>query len=179
MEVSIIKETHKFTAEEKKQWWDEGEWCNEPDLVEFEHCGLKCKVVRQAHKEIHAVDFHMFGGYLTGYVSVDKKHPCYAKGPLDQSTNGLEVHGGVTFNDFHEDGLYWIGFDCAHCYDITPSMEVLKKRYGLDLDGLSEMKKKYPDSQLFNPIYKNMSYTIGECKALAEQLEKMKGKSGR
>src|ERR1044072_1633795 len=74
-----MKITHKFTSDEKKEWWGYGEWIEEPDLVEFEHCGLKCKIVRQAHQEPNTEEFHMFGGYLTGYVSVPENHCKYKK----------------------------------------------------------------------------------------------------
>jgi hypothetical protein len=41
-----IKKTHKFTSEEKLSWLGYGEWVEEPDLVEFEHCGLKCEIIK-------------------------------------------------------------------------------------------------------------------------------------
>lgn len=84
------------------------------------------------------------------------------------------MHGSVTFNDFHKDNLYWIGFDCAHSTDILPSMEMLKKRYNFHASPLDELREKYKDSPIFNPTYKNISYAIGECKSLAEQLAGIK-----
>lgn len=167
------KMTNKFTSEEKESWWGKGEWCDESDLVEFEHFGLKCKVIRQATPEPDTKELHMFGGHLCGYVSIDKDHAYYEKNYSDLD---LEAHGGITFGDFHDDGLYWIGFDCGHCMDVIPSMQFLKKKYNF-FEGdsiLDEIRKRHKDNPLFNPTYKNISYAIEECKSLAEQLDKLK-----
>lgn len=159
-----MKETNRYTSDEKKLWWGYGEWCEEPDLVEFEHCGFKCIVFRQASRET-CEEFHMSGGHLTGYVAIDKDHTFYGK---DAYHLYLDVHGGITFAEIGNEELFFIGFDCAHAGDITPSMEMLKKKYSNEI---YQVPEQFKHLSLFNPTYKNIAFAVGECKYLAEQLK--------
>lgn len=129
----------------KLEAWGEGEWIDEPDFVEFEHEGIKCKIIRRA----------LFGNYLCGYVRV----PETFEGDIDE----LEVHGGITYNNECENE-HWIGFDCAHANDLLPSIEMMKKE--------DESYRKYFEdcAKNFNPVYRNMEFVIKETKSLAEQL---------
>ena len=158
---------HKYSPKEKLQWWAEGEWVNEPDLVAFEHMGIECIVLRVAMQEPFAKDFHVFGGYLNGYVSIPEGHP-YSGKDLDEMN--IDCHEGLTFS---KDG--WIGFDCAHSQDYVPSTEHLKKTASWMQeyrDREKELKDKFDmhDSPIFHNSYKNIEFVIGECKSIAEQL---------
>lgn len=66
-------------------------------------------------------------GVRCGYVSVDK----YKDFTL---YNEIDCHGGITFSDClpHNYGAkaqFYIGFDCAHCYDAHDFDQAFK--YGL------------------------------------------------
>ncbi len=70
-------------------------------------CGFDFKVVRNPL------------GFRCGYVKIPEGHPWYGKDYFDIPEVG--VHGGLTYSD--KDGLeylqgFWIGFDCAHCFDM-------------------------------------------------------------
>jgi len=81
-------------------------WETEPDYEVFEASGYRCTIIR--HPRI---------GHLCGYVEVPPEHP--AVGTSWDNTNGLEVHGGVTYGQSNPFG-YVIGFDCAHAGDFCP-----------------------------------------------------------
>ncbi len=161
---------HILTSEEKLKYWGYGEWVEEPDVIEFEHQGFKCCVLRCIAKEC---DGQLSLGHLCGYVCVPKDHPKYGKDAFEEFDK-VDVHGGLTYGDFQYEE-YWVGFDCAHSGDITPSLEALKKKYPKSpfAQEWEEMKKRYPNCHLFNPTYKNISFVVEECKNLAEQLKEM------
>ncbi len=120
------------------------EWLDEPDKDEFEHDGLKGLIVRNPKL-----------GHLCGYVAVPKGHPCYGKNyshiPYDDLFP-VEVHGGLTFSQAGDgatwpEGYWWLGFDCAHAWDLIPYMP-------FELKG----------------TYRNFQYVKQEIKALANQV---------
>ena len=61
-----------------------------------------------------------------GYVEVPERHPLHGadlyEGNRVNDLMNLEVHGGVTFAD-EINGVYYIGFDCAHAGDLVPAYE--------------------------------------------------------
>lgn len=64
----------------------------------------------------------------------------------------IDVHGGLTYARDHApnqkpDGLWWLGFDCAHAGDACTPQEADERN-----------------------IYRDESYVKGECDALAKQL---------
>jgi hypothetical protein len=77
----------------------------------FHHAGLPC-----------ITGFN--GTCNVGYVGVTKAHPAFGK---DYDDLNIEIHGGLTFGaderpfDWKEDGLFWFGFDTAHC---APTMSL-------------------------------------------------------
>jgi hypothetical protein len=166
-----MKKTHKYTTEEKLKWFGEGEWCDEPDLVTFEWSDMQCEIRRIL---VFEQSGHAFGGHLCGYVKIPEYHALY------NNQNGfdfdLDVHGGVTFNEFFNDTKDWyIGFDCSHLFDVVPSMIETKKKIN------QEMKAKFPDFfenssilSIFDSSYKTIDFVIEECKKLAEQLALIK-----
>lgn len=127
------------------------EWMDEPNRQEFEHAGLKCLILRNPEL------FH-----LNGYVALPKGHPWYGKGYDDID---VEVHGGLTFareGNGHEweRGYWWVGFDCAHAWDLVPQI--------LELVGRGPGPHE---------TYRNFAYVRGEIQSLAEQLAKVKQRS--
>lgn len=125
------------------------EWLDEPNREEFEHAGYRCLILR--HHEL---------GHLCGYVGVSKGHPCYGKDydhiPYDDLFP-VEVHGGLTFSrvgdgDTWQKGFWWLGFDCAHAWDLVPYM-------------LLHRELESPDS-----TYKNFQYVRRETEDLASQV---------
>ena len=154
---------HLLTEEEKLNWWGEGEWVKEPDLIEFEHQGIQCKIKRMYVQEPYSKEVCVFGGHLCGYVAIPIDHPYYQK-PYDDMNIG--VHGGLTFGECSD--KHWIGFDCAHLGDYTPSLEQMRKYF--EKIELFTIRKKLENFTLLNPSYKNINFCIEECKSMAEQL---------
>ncbi len=160
MNEEILKEeTNIYTTDQKLSWFGYGEWIEESDKVTFAYRGMEAEILRAVCKDGRNV----FGGHLCGYVII----------PIDidigECGDKLDVHGGITF-DKVKNGEIKIGFDCAHCFDIRPSMERL---YKTDPD-LIRIRKKYPNSLIFERSYKNINFCIDECKKLINQIINLK-----
>jgi hypothetical protein len=94
-------------------------------------------------------------------------HPAHGKG-YDEID--VEVHGGLTYAEAcsgaichvpapgETDEVHWLGFDCGHAWDVTPSL----LRYGADLSALL--------GATLRATYKNVAYVTGEVERLAQQL---------
>ena len=119
-------------------------WIDEPDEMEFEHCGLKCKILRV--KTL---------GHLCGYVGIPEYHRLYKKEYPDVNRiDELEVHGGLTFSDtIGNDGLWYFGFDAAHAFDLMPNNPF-----------------RFSSTDLYE--YRDINYMKKECEKLAEFLAK-------
>lgn len=62
------------------------EWDNEPDRVEFTHCGLRCLILRGPV------------GSLNGYVELPESSSAWG---MDHTWDDpFEVHGGITFSGY-------------------------------------------------------------------------------
>jgi hypothetical protein len=111
--------------------------------LEYEHAGLLCRL-----KLLYSgtnTGTHKFRMHWCGYVQVPGTHPLFGE-PERVNTEGLSVHGGVTYNQFEEDGHYWIGFDCSHWGDgENPNQE----------------------------NWKDQDYVTQETNTLAEQIQKL------
>lgn len=165
-----MKKIHKFTSDQKLEWWGYGEWVEEPDEVIFEHEGFNCRIIRVGIKDGKGENEYIFGGHLCGYVQVLDGHPWYNVGSIFDAQ--ADVHGGVTFADYNfEEGQFWVGFDCAHSHDIIPSMKMLEKKKPFEkwAKDKEELKKRFPNSLMWNEWYKNIDFCIQECKSLAKQ----------
>lgn len=160
---------------EKEHWLGQGEWCSEEDLVIFNSNGFECYVIRMMNLEPYALDY-MYGGHFCGYITIPMEHRLFAVDYNDIKED-IEVHGGITFSDFSlflKNKPWQLGFDCAHCDDIVPSMEKTRKELKIerldDTDIMKDMREKFPDCALFNPSYKNIDFVINELESLAKQL---------
>jgi len=126
-EVMIASECRccEMNAADRPSWGD-GPWANEPDRAEWEHNGLPCITHRGGN------------GAWCGYVGVPPTHPLHGKryGEVD-----LEVHGGLTYSDAchghichtpkpgEGDDVWWFGFDCAHAFDLCPTIDAKMRDY--------------------------------------------------
>lgn len=162
---TMQEETHLFTSDDKKKWWDYGEWIEEPDEVKFTYKNYKCLIRRIAVPEPYATDLCMFGGHLCGYVEIPISHYCFNK---NYNEINIDVHGGLTYSEMNEKNEYWIGFDCAHSEDYMPSSEKLKRENPYQNPfPISEKFKKY---SMFNPIYRNIDFCVKNCMEMIDQL---------
>jgi hypothetical protein len=105
-------------------------------------------------------------GHRCGYVGVPSSHEHHGKGYDDVSAS---VHGGLTYaNGNHDypapsDGLWWLGYDCAHFGDAR------------DPELMSGEYKKIYDKGLLREMsfegdtIKTLEYCINECESLAKQ----------
>jgi hypothetical protein len=141
-----------------KSTWPAGPWQSEPDKIQWVDpaTGLDALMVR-----------HESYGHWCGYVGVAEGHPAFGKG---YDAVDAEVHGGLTFADAcQEDAaeghgvchipepgrpehIWWLGFDCAHAYDLSPAPRGLARLFG--------------DSS----TYRDRAYVEAEIADLARQL---------
>lgn len=132
--------------DEKLERWGEGPWLDEPDWIEWREMGLQCLMRRTPL------------GTWCGYVGLPSWHPWHG---CERGEIRAEIHGGVTFAAPADAGLWWVGFDCGHCFDVTP---LLCKQLPGYMTGLADM---VPDA--FTPRYRDVSYVVREVNELARQ----------
>jgi hypothetical protein len=132
---------------------DDKPWLTEPNKLEWVDTatGLSCLIMRNAY---------MLN--LCGYVKV----PGISASNDSEGFEGLDVHGGVTFqgslidtgagNKLKEG--YWVGFDCAHSMDLVPSMLRFGECYG---------------------TYRTIDYVKLECEKLAAGIKEEMERRGR
>lgn len=145
-----------------KSTWGEGPWHYEPDRLEFRHCGLPCILVRGPV------------GNWCGYVGVTNSHPAYRIGYDDVV---VEVHGGLTYSEAcngaichvprpdESDDVWWLGFDCAHSGDYSPTMG----SYRTQTPPYDHARALLADSWRVDQ-YRTLEYTRAQTERLAEQL---------
>lgn len=136
----------------EKGSWPSGPWQDEPDRVEWEENGYPCLALRNPS-----------WGVWCGYVAVPSGHPWHGKGCDDVPA---EVHGRLTYADScmedvrplrervchaGPEGVWWLGFDCAHCWDVIPA-------FGLGPAWVSESMS-----------YKPLPYVLDQIRSLREQ----------
>lgn len=152
---------------EDKTTWGEGPWQSEPDrkLWRDPSTGLHCL----AHR-------NMMFGHWCAYVAVPPGHPAHGK---EYDAIDIEVHGGLTYGaecqghichippKGEPDNVWWLGFDCGHCCDVSPASA---KRDAL---------RGWTFSFDRESSYRTLSYVEEECARLAKQLVKMQETSER
>lgn len=117
-------ERHKLECEAIRSQLPEGPWMAEPDRQEFKAYGFNCLVARA------------YGTFaLCGYVGIPKSHPLY--GATFNELDEIDVHGGLTHSEKcvehichlseNEEDLWWLGFDCAHTFDLCPGVMAFLK----------------------------------------------------
>lgn len=145
-----------------KSTWGEGPWLGEPDKIQWqdEATGLVCLMVRQPTH-----------GAWCGYVGVPPGHRHYEKPYHDVE---VAIHGGLTFDGFCQedaaegegichtpepgqpDRVWWLGFDCAHGWDLRP---------GSEIDALLFIETTDPGAE-----YRDVAYVREQVTRLAAQL---------
>jgi hypothetical protein len=141
---------------------------SEPNEETFTYKGYKCLIIR--HPEMK---------HLCGYVGVPEGHKYYKK-HYDEVP--LEVHGGLTFSDWWEDendSLWYLGFDCAHSWDLSPGMhlprkELTKSKYWITINGVKQ-EQEYIERDLSKELmehetYRDIEYVRLQCKRMVNQL---------
>lgn len=83
-------------------------WANEPEGNEGTWGGF--------HWAIKRCVFRGGSWHWCGYVDLPAGHPWAALDLAWGAPDGLSVHGGITYQESHDDGVR-IGFDCAHSGD--------------------------------------------------------------
>jgi hypothetical protein len=148
----------------EKYEWAPGPWDNEPNRIEFESHGFP--VIMRRHPRM---------GNWCGYVAVPPGHPCH--GLRHNNLPDLSAHGGVNYAEpctgdichVPKEGepadVWWLGFDCGHCFDMTPWMEAQKKKMDFASDD--------PDAPWCD-VYRDADYVRSECENLAAQLEQLR-----
>lgn len=162
---------HEAKCEETRKILPSGPWDKEPNRVNWKAHGLDCMAIR------HAECFHW-----CGYVGVPPSHPDYGKGYDDVEG---DVHGGLTYSnecdghichipeDGGEDKIHWFGFDCAHCYDMSPGLEARLKQLKTQrsLEASRELQRLYEqDNARFSGTYRDLEWVKKETEKLARQL---------
>lgn len=138
--------------------WGPGPWDGEPNHLLFEHAGLPCMLHRGP------------AGSWCGYVAVPPGHPAHGK---DCDDVEAEAHGGLTYagacsghichvpKPGEPDDVWWLGFDCAHAWDLSPALRAVTSRI-------------YPQGIPLHSdeVYRDMSYVREKVEGLAVQLQK-------
>ena len=156
-------ETKQWTTMDKAAWGD-GPWQSEPDKLQWEDpdTGLPCLIKRN------------HGGALCGYVGIPEGHPWYR---MDYDDTPLHPHGGLTYASHCQDGpeeatichipapgepdnVWWVGFDCAHVGDLSPSSESILRSVGFS------HHPGWPTE-----TYRSLAYVQAECREMAEEIQ--------
>ena len=136
---------------------------SEPNKETFTYKGYKCLIKRLKDT-----------GHLNGYVGLSAEHELHG---VNYNNLNIECHGGLTFSDFWEeenDGLWYIGFDCGHAWDMQPLLYVNLKQivHSYKLDGVEHTYESEPNYDIIDgTTYKDIEYVRNECKAIVDQLD--------
>jgi hypothetical protein len=150
-ELHTIKEHHEL-CQLIRQHTPDGEWNQELDFQFFYSNYMPCIIKR--NKAL--LNWCGYVGIAPG--SPFYGHPAYTLDYNDiHNLFDIDVHGGLTYSgpftlDLSRKELedyWWIGFDCAHCFDLIPGMSRFGKMLG---------------------DYRNQDYVTNEVKSLAKQI---------
>ena len=133
-------------------------------------------VSKGEHNGHEWVTVHNGQGYRCGYVRVLVGHPWHGK---DYGDIIADVHGGLTFAEADvqcdapgEDNAWWVGFDCAHLFDMPD----------LSLPFESEISRRSAEqmhSIAGNSRYSRLrtqEYVEDQCRSLCDQAAEVAGK---
>ena len=127
------------TAHDRSNW-NPGPWQQEPDIavwtMDLNKHTTYCVVLR-----------HPTLGHFCGYIGMGEHHPAYNVNAAYDGDFVPEVHGGITW-DKTRDNIRWLGFDCSHGSDLSPS----------------KLLPGYHDS-----IYRDFDYVMRNVRELARQ----------
>ena len=156
-----------------KSEWGPGPWQDEPDKMQWADpaTGLPCLIVRGPVGAlcgyVGVAPDHPAHGKNYDHWSYGADGEPSALEPIEEAINGLQAHGGLTFagacghgddpargichipGDGEPDTVWWFGFDCAHCGDLSPDMGRRRRDEG---------------------VYRDLAYVRDQVAALAAQL---------
>ncbi|HEY3525438.1 MAG TPA: hypothetical protein VGK47_04515 [Nitrososphaeraceae archaeon] len=165
-----------------KSAWIDGPWKSEPDKIYWKDAetGYDCLAVRNPQY-----------GHWCGYVGIKEGHPAYGKHHEEVDDN-ISVHGGITFGDFYQeedkehgichlvsdddkdDKVYWLGFDCAHGFDILPKYEDYLRSLVSSVKTTYTCKITEFEKAVYDRIsYKDLEFVKNEILSLARKLKEM------
>lgn len=133
-------ETTRENRERVAKQWGRGPWDAEPDRVEWTtEAGLPGIILRQSSREDGYAP-----GHLCGYVGVEPGHPWHGRSYDSEPEIDTAAHEaawfGITYGRDCEgevchvpppgtpEHLWWVGFDAAHCDDVSPRDYVPDRR---------------------------------------------------
>jgi len=108
-------------------------------------------------------------GHRCGYVGLPEGNPNHGK---DYNDIDAEVHGGLTFAGGSKDypvesqGLWWLGYDCAHLYDARDP-ELMSGEYKKLYD--KGMLREFDEGSTI----RSLDYCMSQCESLAKQLSQV------
>lgn len=118
---------------------------SEGNFHEFVYQGYECRIIRP-----YPIS------HLCGYVKVEKGHPCFGMHRDKVPISDEDIHWGITFSsNMGIAGTWWIGFDCCHLGDLSPS------------DVLTYNRKNDHE------VYRTVNFVKKECKKLVRKLKKI------
>lgn len=126
-------------------------WLTEPNEVKWvdQATGLICLILRAGEM-----------GHLCGYVRIPRHHTLYLKSRRIKAEQHIQVHGGITFTgEMRRQGGgkrpgRWIGFDCAHAWDLVPG---LLRHRGISAEN----------------AYRDIAYVTNQVERMARQVKSM------
>ena len=149
----------EMTIEEKLESWGKGPWVSEPNYKELGDEHTMGVVRRVAHRESNGTV--LWGGQLCGYVRIPDGHPWHGL-ELDDLDDKLSSHQGLTYLETNELGERWVGFDCAHLYDVIPSVAMVMKPFAYERSGTEMLKPEYRDFDYCCDIVRTMMDELEE-----------------
>ncbi len=163
--------------------WGDGPWGDEPDRVQWTDAatGLPCLIRRSVMGAwcgyVGVPPEHPWYGHDYAACFADHDHDADDAHCWEDSIEArVSVHGGLTYasacdGDTAEgvchvpepgqpDHAWWFGFDCAHAFDLVPSLAEFHKLHGYG----------FPERD----IYRDREYVTASTQALAMQLAAVK-----
>lgn len=161
--------TEYWDRDEKLRQLGPGIWMDEPDEVEWDsdEWRVPCLIMRTPAL-----------GNLCGYVGVAPAHPWHGLG-----LNGLDavcsVHWGITWaaprdhlrvtrTDETVADHWYIGFDCAHAFDLVPHYRTLFRERAVQPLYIASG----PPAPPYTDVYKDFVWVRRRVEELAEQARK-------
>ncbi len=136
-----------------KTTWGDGPWQHEQDRLEWKTASGYPGLILRSERL----------GCLNGYVALPPWHKLHGK---HHNEIEVDVHGGLTWSGLKDNekppDAWWLGFDCAHCYDVCPAMEA----YLESVLGYTRQRRS-------DETYRTIEYVIIEVEALSERLKEM------
>lgn len=117
----------------------------------------------------------MPGCYRCGYVGLYRNDKFFGEEIPDAVAVGC--HGGIAYSEPYlsgvgeDSGLWWIGFDCGHCFD-GYDIETAKQYFGNNPDWVrifGQMEEFYKDENKDYEI-QTLEYVKNECRNIVDQI---------